>query len=559
MLRAYEVEFVFGVPAGVATIFEDPLDENGIRYINCHSEWTADAAAVGYATTSRKPVILDGESQHAPTHALRIYDAYARSIPLIFISIDAFNRPERTFRDYTGNRGVDPQVLFSYITKWSARCNDINRLPWHIRTAFNQATTGRPGPVLLEVTTEVLGSETDAQVAVEAECSRVPAYRVSPNPEKVAEVADLLAVAQRPVIIAGGGVYWSQASDEVVELAELLGAPVATTLLSKGQMPEDHPLSIGLVAFGIKDLRKYVTDADLVLLVGSRSGWEDTMAVPIGVPSREQRIIHIDVDPKNLGPNYPNTVGMVSDAKLGLQAIIGALRGKVTKRPLSDLPIVAEIFDALKKRRELIVAHTERAWNQKPISQLRLLSEVKKLLPKNAIIQQAGGNLVFGQYRDIQFYPTNTNMYKGMASGTIATGFAQLIGAAVAAPERAAVYFSGDGSLGYSATDLETLARYNLKNVVLIIANDSAWGSIKASQRVKLGRAKNADFLPINYAKVAEEFSCRGIRVEDPSQLGDALKTAFSLEKPTLVDVVVPDTANDPLFIEIYGWGKAFE
>ncbi|HJX22900.1 MAG TPA: thiamine pyrophosphate-binding protein, partial [Candidatus Bathyarchaeia archaeon] len=525
----------------------------------CHSEWTADAAAIGYATTSHKPAILDGESQHIPTHTLRIYDAYAKSIPLIFLAIDPFPRPERTFRDYTGNRGVDPQALFSHITKWSARCNDIAQLPWHIRRAFNEATTGRPGPVLLEVTTDVLGADIAAEIVAEAECSSFPAYRVSPNPEKVAEIASLLAAAQKPVIIAGGGVWWSQASDEIVELAELLGAPVATSLLAKGQMPETHPLSIGLVAFGIKGFRKFITEADLVLLVGSRSGWEDTMHTPIGVPGKEQRIIHIDVDPRNIGPNYPNTVGLVSDAKLGLQAILGALRTRITKRQLSDFPAVAEIAEVSRKRRELVELQEKKAWNNKPISQLRLLAEVKRVLPKDAVVQQAGGNLVFGQYRDTPFYPTNTNMYKGMASGTIATGFAQLIGGAIAAPDRAAVYFSGDGSLGYSVTDLETLARYNLKNVVMVIANDSAWGSIKVHQRTQFNRSQNVDFLPVNYAKVAEDFNCRGIRVEDPSELEGALKTAFTLEKPTLVDVAVADTSDDPAFLEIYGWGKAFE
>lgn len=558
-LKAYGVDYGFGVPAIADLLYEDALlDEPQIRHINFHCEWTADAAAIGYATTSHKPAILDGESTHLATHVLRIHDAYAKSLPVIILSFDKFSNPSRSFSDYTGNRGVDPKALFAHITKWVARCTDVAQLPWCIRRAFNVATTGRPGPVLLEITNDACKAEINSEVSAEEECGRVPAYRLAPNPEKAKQIADLLATAKKPVIIAGGGVRLSQASDELVELAELLGAPVATTIMAKGQMPETHPLSIGIVTFGITAFRKFIADASLILLVGTRSGWEDLMVEPTGVPEKTQKIIHIDVDPDNIGRNYPNTVGIVSDAKLGLQAILKALKTKLTKRSLSELPVTTEIAEISRKHREQLVEAEARAWNNVPISKLRLLREVREILPKDAVIQLAAGNLTLAQYKDLPFYPTTTNMYKGMASGTISLGFAQIIGGALAAPNRSAVFFSGDGSLSYSLADLETLARYNLKNVALVIANDSAWGSEKVSQLAIFKRIGDVEFLPINYAKVAEAFNCRGIRVEEPSQLKDALKVAFSREKPTLVDVVVADAAADTEFLNVYpGWHKA--
>ena len=553
MLKAYGVEYIFGIPATANLVFEDAiLDQPGIRHVNFHCEWTADAAAIGYATTSHKPAILDGEATHLATHVLRIHDAYAKSIPVIVLAFDKFTLPDRTFYDYTVNRGIDPITLFAHITKWRARCSDVAQLPWCVRRAFNAATTGRPGPVLLVITTGVCKAEIDVEISAEKECGQFPAYRVTPNLEKANEMALLLMKAKKPAIIAGGGVGLSQASDELVELAELIGSPVASTVMAKGQMPETHPLSVGLVAFGVKAFRKFVTEADLVLLVGTRSGWEDTMVVPLGVPEKNQKIIHIDVDPENIGRNYPNTLGMTSDAKLGLQAILKMLRAKLAKRPLNEFPVVAEIESIWREHRELLAAAETKAWNNMPISKLRLMKEVRDVLAKDAVIQLAGGNLVSAQYIDLPFYPTTTNMYKGMASGTITTGFAQIIGGAFAAPDRDAVFFSGDGSLGYSVSDLETLARYNLRNASLIIANDSAYGSVKVAQQFMFKRTISADFLPINYAKVAESYNCHGIRVEEPNQIKDALRVAFSREKPTLVDVVTADPVTDTDFLAFY-------
>jgi acetolactate synthase-1/2/3 large subunit len=561
MLKAYGVNYGFGVPAIADLPYEDALqDEPQIKHITFHSEWTADAAAIGYATTSHKPAILDGESTHLATHVLRIHDAYAKSIPVIMLSFDKFSSPSRSFNEYTGNRGVDPKRLFAHITKWVFRCSDVELLPWCIRRAFAIATTGRPGPVLLEITTDVCKADINSEISVEEECHRVPAYRQPPSQERAREVAELLAVAKNPVIIAGGGVSLSQASEELLELAELIGAPVATTIMAKGQMPETHPLSIGIIGFGIPAFRRFITESSLVLLVGSRSGWEDLMVEPAGVPEKTQKIIHVDIDPDNIGRNYPNTIGMVSDAKLGLQAILNHLKTKLTKRSLNDFPVVAEIADIWRKHHQQLTEAEARAWDKVPISKLRLLREVREILPKDAVIQLAAGNLTLAQYQDVPFYPATTNMYKGMASGTISSGFAQIIGGALAAPDRPAVFFSGDGSLAYSLADLETLARYDLKNVVLIVANDSAWGSEVVSQLGLYNRIGDVRFLPVNYAKVAEEFNCRGIRVEEPSQLKDTLKVAFSREKPTLVDVVVADAADDVEFLKVYpGWHKTLQ
>ena len=442
-LMAYDVEKVFGVPAGGQHHFYNSIyDHPEIRHINFHCEWTADAAAIGYAMTSHKPAILDGESTHLATHTLRIYDAYARSIPVIILSFDK-DRPGRSFSDYTVNRGIDPKILFAPITKWRARCNDISQLPWCINRAFNAATTGRPGPILLEIPIDVCKAEIDAPISVDDEYSRFPAYRLSPNLEKVNEIAQLLMKVGKMLIIAGGGVCLSQASNELVELAELLGAPVATTLMAKGQIPETHPLSIGLLSFGIRDFRRFVAEVDLILLVGARSGWEDTMPVPVGVPEKNQKIIHIDIDPDNIGRNYPHTTGLAADAKLSLQAINKALKNRFTKRPLKEIPVATEISDIWRRRRELIASAEAKAANQVPISKLRLLKEVREVLPRDAVVQLAGGNMVYGQYKDFPFYPSNTHLYKGMASGTISLGFACVIGGALAAPDRPAIFFSG--------------------------------------------------------------------------------------------------------------------
>ncbi|HWT81902.1 MAG TPA: thiamine pyrophosphate-binding protein [Candidatus Methylomirabilis sp.] len=531
-LQGYGVTHVFIVPA----IFHQAMaamEETGIQRITTHHEMSAAYMADGYARAGRKPGVCMGQAVGAGNLAAGLRDAYQSCSPVIAIS--GGPQPDARYRYFY--QIVEDFPMFVPVTKLNAMVQRPDRLPDLLRQAFRTATTGAPGPVHLELPGrlgEEVQGEGDFPIIVEEQFTCVPAYRLPPNPGDVERAVGLLTAAERPVIVAGGGITLSDARGELVELAERLAIPVAVSMNGKENIADNHPLCVGNVGtYGRRAANQVVAEADLVFFAGSRAGGLTTnnwKLPPPGTPT-----IQLDINAEELGRNYPARVGLLGDAKLALRQMIDA-----SVRSLSRPAWVQYCQETLRQWRESI-SHEVNS-DAVPIRPERMCKEISDFLPPGAILVADTGHAaiwtgtMIGLSRPAQRYIR--------CAGTLGWGFPAALGAKCAAPDRPVLCFTGDGGLCYHLAELETAARAGINAVVLVNNNGALQqvkkGIDKAYGGKQWGRSREMwVFRPgTDYARVAEDLGCLGIRVEEPRQIRPALEKAFAAERPTLIDVV---------------------
>jgi len=319
MMMGYEVSHVFFVPAFMLKAFAE-MEDTPIKRLMVHGEKAAAYMADGYARASRKPGICMAQMIGASNLAAGLRDAHMAGAPVI--AITGGPTPQSRYRHYY--QEVDDLIQFDPVTKFNAQIDHISRMPDLLRQAFRVATSGAPGPVHLRVQSHLgLITEEEAELdpLVEPGFKCAPAFRPEPEMDRVREALKVLALAERPVILAGGGVATSGAEREVVELAEKLGIPVATSMNAKATIMDSHPLAVGIPGAYSRDCaNKVLYEADLVFFIGSHAGGQVTnnwMFPRPGTP-----VIQIDIDPEELGRNYPNTVSILGDARTTLRHMI---------------------------------------------------------------------------------------------------------------------------------------------------------------------------------------------------------------------------------------------
>lgn len=544
MLKAYEVRYVFGVPGDTSLVLYDALyqAQGEITHILARDERSAAFMADAYARVSFRPAVCEGPSGAGATYlAAGLAEPHASSIPVIALNSDTpIAQAGRNVLT-----ALDQPALFAPITKWSTLVKRADHIPDVIRRAFRIATSGRPGAVQVTLPMDVLDEEVSAPLLhAEEPCRDYPAYRTRPDPAAVERAADLLLQARQPVIVAGGGVVTSGAWAELTALAEALGAPVGTSICGKGAIAEDHPLSLGVV--GSNGRRPYANAllqaADLILYVGCKTDSVTTAGWTLPPLTTGQTILHLDVDPTEVGRNYATAVGLVGDARLGLADLLAAVRARGAQPrpdPLAALADEAAVFWA--------DFEAKAAATTTPIKPQRVIQALARLLPDDSIVVADAGT------------PTPfTAAYLRSAAGRrviIPRGYGGLgyaipgvIGAKLARPEATVVGLMGDGSLGMSAGELETVARLKLP-VTIVQFNNACFGWIKVSQQLcKEGRCFGVDFsADTDYAGIARGFGLRGLRVEDPRDVEPVLQEALSADRPTFVDIVTEcETAELP-------------
>ena len=325
-LVAEGVEAVFGLPGTHALAMFDALqDAPSIRRITTRHEQGATFMADGYARASGDiGVCLLSTGPAAANSITAMSTAYADSSPVLNISSQMLTADVGDGRGYLHD--VSDQLgAFAHVTGWSARAKSVTAVPWLVHEAISKMRTGRPRPAALEVPKDVLDATGEATVL-----PRSPRVVPSPDPRQVAQASDMLLRAQRPVIWAGGGA--AQASEQIARLAESLEAPVLTTATGKGTLPDTHPLALGAIAAQHPAVWEYLSGCDLVLVVGSKLGPNDTAAWKLPLP---EALVHIDLDPAVIGRGYPATLAMVSDARQALEALlrnVEAASGERTSR-----------------------------------------------------------------------------------------------------------------------------------------------------------------------------------------------------------------------------------
>ncbi len=398
-------------------------------------------------------------------------------------------------------------------------------------------TTGRPGAAHIGLPFDVQRAPVDeADVHADPALGVFPARRTAAEPAAIAAAADAILDAERPLFICGGGPVIAGAEAELEALAELLEAPVATTISGQGCIAEDHPLAVGVVGSngGTKPTRALVDRADLVVFVGCRAGSVTTERWRHPAPGRV-RVVHIDVDPAVIGANYPTEAAVAGDARLALAALRDEIAGRIDAPPRRSLDRRAVTL----ARSEKFAAFEELARSDEvPIRPERIVATLQALLPAEAVIVADAGTPCpyFSAY--YQQRKTGRQFISNRAHGALGYALPAAVGAKIGRPEAPCVAVMGDGSFGFASGELETVARLGLPITMVVIAN-ATFGWIKAGQRTGFqGRYFSVDFSPGQHARIAEAYGIKSWRVEDPADLQPALAKALASDGPTLVDVV---------------------
>jgi acetolactate synthase-1/2/3 large subunit len=531
MLKLHGVEIIFGLCGDTSLPFYDALARlpHGMRHILARDERSAAYMADGYARVSNKVGVCEGPSGGGVTYILPgLAEANESSVPLLCINSDISVSARGRFT----LTELDQRALMRPVTKWNTVLDRAEDLPQIFREAFKQITSGRPGAAHIALPFDVQnGSVNRSEIWGDRAFGRCPAERVSPDRGNVERAASLLCAATNPVFICGGGAVISSAEPELLELAERLSAPVATTISGKGSIDEANPLAVGVVGSngGTAETRAIVDQADLIVFVGCRAGSVTTERWRHPVPG-QCKIIHIDVDPKVPGVNYPADAALVGDAKLGLKMLNEALAA--TRRPLDAARV--EAAKEMKFAKFQALAES----NDTPIKPERVVAEIARALDPDAIVVADAGTPCpyFSAYYQVR--GSGRKFISNRAHGALGYSMAAAMGAHFARPNVKCVAVMGDGSFGFTCGELETAARYRLPITFIVISN-ATYGWIKAGQKSSYGqRYFSVDFDATDHAAVAAAFGIKSWRVTEPEDLGKTLKEALAHGGPSLVDIV---------------------
>ena len=542
VFKGYGITHVFFVP----TILMDALaemDSLGVQKILTHGEKAAVYMADGYARAKGGPGVCLAQQIGASNLAAGLRDPFMAHTPVIAIT----GGPGTAGRYRHAYQEVEDLSQFDAVTKVNLTLDDISRLPDLLSQMFRAATTGAPGPVHLRVRGshgQGIEGEADLTPMVEQQFARVPPFRPAPEPERVHAALELLASAERPIIVAGGGVVWSQAQPELVALAEKLQLPVATSLSAKGAIPDHHPFSVGVVGtYSRACANKAVSEADLVFFVGTHAGGQITATWRVPAPGT--RVIQLDIDPEQLGRNYVNAVSLHGDAKTGLRMMLDA----ATPKPAERARAWIERVQALVTEWREAVAPMRNS-DAVPMRPERICKEITEALPDDGVLVSDTGHAGMWSGQMIDLDKPGQRYIR--CEGSLGWGLPGAMGVKCALPERTVVLFTGDGGLYYHLAELETAARHEI-NLVVVVNNNSS-----LNQEIPLVRAaykEKRDTLSdemwrfskdASLAKVAEALGCAGWRIETPAQLRERLPRAFGLGRPVVLDCISDDTALAP-------------
>ena len=503
----------------------------GVTAIQSHGEKAAAYMADGYARVRGGPSVVMAQSVGAANLAAGLQDAYLACSPVI-----ALTGRERLFHQQRHSyQEVDHVQPFAAVTKYSAYVSSTDTLPMYLRQAFRTAVSGTPGPAHLDLE-EINGmtiarGETDAEVIVEQQFTRVPPFRPVADPASIVEALALLKDAKRPVIVAGGGVTASGARDELTALAEKLSVPVATALNAKAMFPADHPLAVGTPGnYSRECSNRILCQADLVFFVGSHTGGQLTH--DFRIPPQGTPVIQLDINPIEIGRNYPVRVGLQGDAKASLQAMLDTAQTEVPDRGAW----LSEVRALVERWKESV--ESQRASDVAPARPERICRELSEHMPADTILVSDTGHsgIWTGTMLDLKH---RTQSYL-RCSGSLGWGLPASLGAKCAAPDRPVLCFTGDGGIWYHLSEIETAVREKL-NVVILVNNNHSLNQEKHGVESYEGQSPASDrqwlFPDANFATIAESMGAVGMTVTKPGDLEGALDSAFSADRPVVLDV----------------------
>src|SRR5512136_2493098 len=532
-LERQGVKEVFGILGGaILPVYDALCTHPKIRHILARHEQCAAHAADGYARASGRPGVCFATSGPGATNLVTgIANAYMDSSPIIALTgqvpATGVNSTYMIGRD--AFQEADIIGITTPITKYNFQLRAVEEIPSVVSSAFYIATTGRPGPVLIDLPKNIQ-AEVEAVEWKDEINMRSYNPTTDPHPLQIRKATELLVEAERPVILAGGGVISAGASDELLTIAELLLAPVATTFMGKGSFPEIHPLSLGTIGMHGNPLaNKVLLEADVMLAVGTRFSDRATGNIDTFCP--EAKKIHIDIDAAEIGKNIDVDVPIVADAKKALSAIYERLIQQVEKR------IDSPWRQRVKEAKELLNPPEKGECNE--LRPKLLLQTLRKLLPQDTIVTtEVGQNQIWSALYFKTLKPRTFISSGGL--GTMGFGFPAAIGAKVACPDRPVVDIAGDGSFIMSEQELACSVNENIP-VTVIVLNNSILGMVAQWQRMLYKRRYMAVHLgkTPDFVKLAEAYGALGLRATNIEEFHKAVKTALTSKVTTIIDVPI--------------------
>jgi acetolactate synthase I/II/III large subunit len=545
MLKGYGVSYVFHVPAVVRRTFAEMERRTEINRIHCHGEKSAAYMADGYARASGRPGVCMAQVIGALNLAAGLRDAWLAHSPVI--AITGGRDPKTKFRKVY--QEVDDVPAFEPVTKFNATVDDVTRIPDMLRTAFRVATSGTPGPVHLQFRGnegQLDGEEGEMEAIVDTMFAQVPPFRPAPDPEAVKKAVALLQAAERPVIVAGGGVRASGGAAELVALAEKLQIPVATSLNGKDSIPGVHPLSVGVVgSYSRESANRVVNQADLVCFVGSETGGMTTHFW--AVPKIGTRAIQIDIDPEALGRNYPLEAAVLGDAKTTLARMVEvADAGTAGKRKAWVETVQGICKEWYAKYDELLKSDAI------PMRPERMCHELSKHMPDDAIVVVDTGHA--GMWMGGMYDLKSPKQSYIRSCGHLGWAFPAGLGAKCGVPDRPVVTWTGDAGFWYHIGELETAVRWSMNAVTIVNNNGGGNQSKRGFDRVYGGQQTQKarelwTYNQVNFARVAQDIGALGLRVEKPADFAPALAKAVEANRPVVIDVVTDIDALAPVAV----------
>lgn len=534
-LREEGVTFIAGITG--ASMFEmfDALDGvPEIKTIVARHERCAVDIAGGFARVTGKPgVAMSVQGPGGANAFAGIANAFADSLPVLLL--------QGMVHQHNVDRGAlqNTDMMFAYtnVVRWKSEITNVERVPEMMRRAFSILTATRPRPVVLGVPSNVAAATIESdKMAYEPIKQRHLYFR--PAHDDVERAAQVLLSAHQPLIYAGAGVLWANASDELKELAELLGAPVMTTALGKSAISERHPLSLRVGGFPVstyahKAALEIFPRADVVLAIGASFKQMATRYLP--VPSKP-KLVQIDADPTEFNKHYPAEVALLGDARSTLKDLIAAVKEHL-KRPRDWKEIATEIAELHKE--EDAYWHPFLTSNKVPISPHRLIYELMQVINPNDVIllNDSGSSRGFVIHHWVATNPGGVLAFGGQSS--LGWSMGACIGAKLGAPDKHVINLMGDGAFGMTGMELNTAVRHGIKTITIVINNDVFGLSMGGATRILGHQPQTWQSFKLSgdYATIAKGMGATGLRVERPEEIRGALEKALKAEGPVLIDV----------------------
>ncbi|MEK5325665.1 thiamine pyrophosphate-binding protein [Aeribacillus sp. FSL M8-0254] len=557
------VEHIFGLCGHTNIAVLAALEKSSIKFVNVRHEQIAAHMADGYARAKKEAaVVLSHLGPGLTNAATGVANAALDSIPMVVIAGDVPSHfyGKHPHQEINLHADASQYEIYRPFVKRAWRVERPDLFPEILEKAFQLAESGRPGPVLVSVPMDIFSKEVDVALFEKLNHHTKKLHKPSIDNETAKEIVEKLIKAENPLIYAGGGIMLADASKELKELAEHFDIPVAYTLMGKGAISDDHPLALGMTGFwGTKFVNDMCLHADLILALGTRfseadcSSWEPeyTFNIP------KTKLIHIDIDPNEIGRNYPTEIGIVADLKQAL-SVINRVAKEFVPKGKENKELKQKISQYKQEFRKQNEEHIRN--DCYPMRPERILQEVREVLPRNAFITTDVGWNKNGVGQQFPVYEAGTIFTPG-GYCTMGFGAPAALGVKIAHPDKVVVSLVGDGGFGQNPALLATAVEENIP-VVWVIMNNHAFGTIagleKAHFDTTYGTVFRKDGKPYSpdYAAIAKAYGVEGVKVQAAAEFKPALQRAIEANKPFVIDVeminVPTPTAGHWNIMDIY-------